>query len=240
MFVYDGGPNAIASLPATAAMKPDFEKVFAPVMGLNKDMPFTLNDVDSLPRNIGSDHESFIPMGVPGFFWGQEGKADTWNGIHTQKDTFDLVIPEYLEHSALVVALTAYGVANLDTLLSREGMLGGGGDAQPRRPMGRMLGVFLDENIVEEVLPDTAAEKAGLKAGDKVIEVAGNEVTDRRSLVRAIRTDGEKKKVIVMRDGKKVELTVEWQRRRPSQNSSEPEPPKEEEKPKEEKSINLK
>ena len=240
VFVYDGGPNAIASLPATAAMKPDFEKVFAPVMGLNKDMPFTLNDVDSLPRNIGSDHESFIPMGVPGFFWGQEGKADTWNGIHTQKDTFDLVIPEYLEHSALVVALTAYGVANLDTLLSREGMLGGGGDAQPRRPMGRMLGVFLDENIVEEVLPDTAAEKAGLKAGDKVIEVAGNEVTDRRSLVRAIRTEGEKKKVIVMRDGKKVELTVEWQRRRPSQNSSEPEPPKEEEKPKEEKSINLK
>ncbi|MDG1455269.1 MAG: PDZ domain-containing protein, partial [Planctomycetota bacterium] len=119
-------------------------------------------------------------------------------------------------------------------------MLGGGGDSQPRRPMGRMLGVFLDENIVEEVLPDTAAEKAGLKAGDKVIEVAGNEVTDRRSLVRAIRTEGEKKKVIVMRDGKKVELTVEWQRRRPSQNSSEPEPPKEEEKPKEEKSINLK
>ena len=150
VFVYDGGPNAIASSWATAAMKADMEKVLAPVMDLNSDLPFTLKDVDSIPRGIGSDHESFIAKGVPGFFWDQEGRADTWYGIHTQKDTFDLVIPEYLEHSTTIIALTAFGLANLDNLLSREGLFGNANDEEeePRRRMGgRMLGVFLDENV---------------------------------------------------------------------------------------------
>ena len=127
------------------------------------------------------------------------------------------MIPEYIEHSTTVIALTAFGLANLDTMLSREGLFGsdsGDGEEAPRRRGGgRMLGVFLDENVIEEVLPDTAASRAGFKAGDKVIEVGGAEVTDRMSLVRAIRADGEKKKIIIMRDGKKVELMVDWQPR---------------------------
>ena len=238
VFVYDGGPNAIAGTWATAAMKEDMQKVFAPMMDLNPDLPFELKDVDSIPRGIGSDHESFIAKGVPGFFWNQEGRADTWYGIHTQKDTFDRVIPEYLEHSTTVIALTAFGLANLDTLLSREGLFGASnddeGEEQPRRRGGgRMLGVFLDENVIEEVLPDTAASRAGFKAGDKVIEVGGAEVTDRMSLVRAIRAEGEKKKVIIMRDGKKMELMVDWQprgRNRARQGGATPEPPAAEEK----------
>lgn len=236
VFVYDGGPNAIASSWATAAMKADMEKVLAPVMDLNSDLPFTLKDVDSIPRGIGSDHESFIAKGVPGFFWDQEGRADTWYGIHTQKDTFDLVIPEYLEHSTTIIALTAFGLANLDNLLSREGLFGNANDEEeePRRRMGgRMLGVFLDENVIEEVLPDTAASRAGFKAGDKVIEVGGAEVSDRMSLVRAIRAEGEKKKVIVLRDGKRVEMMVDWQprgRNRARQGGGAATPPVEEKK----------
>jgi hypothetical protein len=31
-------------------------------------------------------------------------------------------IPEYQEHSAVVTAVVVYGIANLDHLLSREGM----------------------------------------------------------------------------------------------------------------------
>ena len=44
---------------------------------------------------------------------------DIW---HTEDDLYDKLIPEYLEHSAVVQAVTAYGLANLDHLLSREGL----------------------------------------------------------------------------------------------------------------------
>lgn len=235
VFVYDGGPNAIAGLPATAAMKADFEKVFDPVMKLNPDLPFTIKDVPGLPRGIGSDHESFIPKGVPGFFWTQEGRADWRRGIHTQFDTFDLVIPEYLEHSTTVIALTALGMGNLDHLLSREGMLeaGGGGRGGGGQGARRRMGVMLDENVLSEVVADTPAAKAGLKTGDKIVQVDDQEVTDRRSLIRAMMQGEPKKKVIYERDGKRMETTMEWpapqRRQRPAEE------PKEEEKKEEKK-----
>ena len=68
----------------------------------------------------GSDHASFLAANVPGFFWRQAGKARYQRTHHTQFDTFDAAIPEYQKHSSLVVAVGAYGIANLDHLLSRE------------------------------------------------------------------------------------------------------------------------
>lgn len=230
VFVYDGGPNAIAGLPATKAMKADFEKVFEPVMNLNPDLPFTLKDVDGIPRGIGSDHESFLAKGVPGFFWTQEGRADWRRGIHTQFDTFDLVIPEYLEHSTTVIALTALGVGNLDGLLSREGMLEAGGGRR-RGGGGRRLGVMLDENTIAEVMADSAAEKAGMKAGDKIVKIGDQEVSDRQSLIRAIMGGDPKKKVVFEREGKRMEAIVDWpQPNRRPQNRPAPEEPEEEKK----------
>ncbi len=230
VFVYDGGPNAIAGLPATKAMKEDFETVFEPVMNLNPDLPFTLKDVDGIPRGIGSDHESFLAKGVPGFFWTQEGRADWRRGIHTQFDTFDLVIPEYLEHSTTVIALTALGVGNLDGLLSREGMVEAGGGRR-RGGGGRRLGVMLEENTIAEVMADSAAEKAGMKAGDKIVKVGDQEVSDRQTLIRAIMNGDPKKKVVFEREGKRMEATIDWpQPNRRPQNRPAPEEPKEEKK----------
>ena len=227
VFVYDGGPNAIAGLPATAAMKEDFEKVFGPVMQMNPDLPFTIKDVEGLPRGIGSDHESFLRKGVPGFFWTQEGRADWRRGIHTQFDTFDLVIPEYLEHSTTVIALAALGMADLDHLLSREGMLQEGGDRR-RGGGGRRLGVMLDENVISEVVPDSPAAKAGLKSGDKIVKIDDEDVTDRRSLMRGLFSGEAKKKIVFERDGKRQEVTIEWPAQR--QRARPAEEPKEEEK----------
>ena len=34
---------------------------------------------------------------------------------------FDKAVPEYQEHSSIVIALAAYGIANLDHMLPREG-----------------------------------------------------------------------------------------------------------------------
>lgn len=218
-FVYDGGPNAVAAIPMVPSMKDDFEKAFSSVIGLNPDLPFRLDEAESIPRGIGSDHESFLRAGIPGFFWTQEGRADWRRGIHTQFDTYDLAIPEYLEHSALVIALAALGVADLDGLLARDGIESGGGRRGGFAGGGRRMGVMLDGTTVEEVVEGSVADKAGVKAGDIIISVAGVSVEDRRGLMRAIRGEESKKKVVVKRGDKEIELVFEW-----------PEPEKTEEK----------
>ena len=40
---------------------------------------------------------------------------------HTERDLYNKMIPDYQKHSSVVTAVVAYGVANLDHLLSREG-----------------------------------------------------------------------------------------------------------------------
>ncbi|MEM7260853.1 MAG: M20/M25/M40 family metallo-hydrolase, partial [Planctomycetota bacterium] len=202
VFVYDGGPNAIAAVNCTNEMLPHFEKALAPIMGLN-DMPFEIRPAAVLRSGAGSDHASFIQKGIPGFFWTQEGRADWRHGIHTQFDTYDLAIPEYMEHSATVVALAALGVANLDQKLPRDniqsGRGGGGGGG------GRRMGVFLDGVAVEEVVPNGVAANAGLKAGDVFVSIDTQKIENRRGLVRAIQTGEPRKKVKIKRDGKEME-----------------------------------
>ncbi len=206
VFVYDGGPNAIAAINSTREMEPDFRKVFAPVMELDKDMPFRIDVSDQLSSGAGSDHASFLQKGIPGFFWTQEGRADWRHGIHTQFDTYDLAIPEYMKHSATVVALAALGVANLDKKLSREnirtGRGGGGG--------GRRMGVFLDGVTVDELVPDGVAAKAGVKSGDIFLSIDGAKIENRRGLVRAIAGGEARKKVKLRRGAKEVEVLFEW------------------------------
>ena len=41
---------------------------------------------------------------------------------HTENDLYTKSIPEYQEHTAVVTAVVVYGLANLDHLLSREGL----------------------------------------------------------------------------------------------------------------------
>ena len=41
---------------------------------------------------------------------------------HTERDIYNKLIPEYMEHSAVVTAVTMWGLAGLDHLLSRDGL----------------------------------------------------------------------------------------------------------------------
>ena len=67
-----------------------------------------------------SDHAPFLDAGLPGLWWNQRGDDSVEYAAHSERDTRELVIPRYLEHSATVIALAALGTANLDHLLSRE------------------------------------------------------------------------------------------------------------------------
>ncbi len=204
VLVHDGGTNYLSGIGATEAIFSDFEQVFAPIKELDSKYPFELRKVPGLFGG-GSDHASFLAANVPGFFWRQAGSARYQRTHHTQYDTFDAAVPDYQKHSSLVVALGAYGIANLDHLLSREKLRAPGS-------MGnrRTLGVQLDEMTVVEVEDGTAGQKGGLKEGDQILKVDGSKVADRMELGRALRTGGAKKVVTVLRGGKEVELNLSW------------------------------
>ncbi|MFO0961044.1 MAG: M20/M25/M40 family metallo-hydrolase [Isosphaeraceae bacterium] len=206
VLVHDGGTNYLSGIGATKAQKEDMEKALAPCVGLDADMPFAIREVSGL-RGGGSDHASFLAAGVPGYFWGQAGKAVYNHTHHTQHDTYDAAVPEYQKHSSLVAALASYGIANLDNLLSRENMTaptGGGGGPGNRR----LLGVQLDEMTVVDVIEGGPAEKAGIKAGDVLIKVDGKAIASREEMAAALQGAETTRKVVVKRDGKEVEVTV--------------------------------
>lgn len=118
---HDVGTQYISSIKTLPYQRSDMEQIFAPVMKLNAEFPFRLEPVDSLV-GLGSDHASFNRVGVPGFIWGQSGELATYRDTHhTQLDTYDRAVPAYQEHSSIVVALAAYGIANLDHMLARAG-----------------------------------------------------------------------------------------------------------------------
>jgi serine protease Do len=70
------------------------------------------------------------------------------------------------------------------------------------RPIGALIG---------QVVPDSPADKAGLKAGDIIISYNGEEVSQMTMLpaMVAITNVGEKAKIVLIRDGKKQTITVE-------------------------------
>jgi serine protease Do len=67
--------------------------------------------------------------------------------------------------------------------------------------------------VVDEVSEGSAAEKAGLRKGDVIVEFDGERVRSVRQLSRLVRetADGRKVPAIVMRDAQRVTLTVEPQ-----------------------------
>jgi carboxypeptidase Q len=200
VLVHDGGTNYLSSLRGTEAMMSDFQQVFAPVMSLDPKFPFEVKKVSGLAGS-GSDHASFLSENVPGFFWGQTGKAAYSRTHHTQFDTYDAAVPEYQKHSSLVVALGAFGIAELDHLLSREKL---------RAPGMRRLGVQLDALTVTSVIEDGVAEKGGMLTFDVILKIDGAKVSDYEEVSRALQAGEPKKKVVVIRDGKEVELTLDW------------------------------
>ncbi len=124
----DGGPSCPTGIKVTQAMRKDIEKICAPMNSINPEFPFEIMEREPRPlpkRASGSDHGSFAVKGVPTM--GPEsgyprGDNFSYNEIwHTERDMYQKMIPDYQKHSAVVTAVLAYGIANLDHLLSREG-----------------------------------------------------------------------------------------------------------------------
>ncbi|MCI0588260.1 MAG: M20/M25/M40 family metallo-hydrolase [Planctomycetes bacterium] len=76
---------------------------------------------------------------------------------------------------------------------------------------GRRLGLRgLGEDLaIEEVVEDGPAAKAGFKSGDKIVRVNGEAVTSLMELFPALSGEDEKAKVVVLRDGREVEIAFD-------------------------------
>ncbi|MDT8393787.1 MAG: M20/M25/M40 family metallo-hydrolase [Bacteroidales bacterium] len=128
MFNRDGGPTVPTGISVPEAMRNDFEKICAPINGINPDFPFTISEHKARKKPEkpwGTDSGPFAVEGVPiiTFSTGDpRGYNFNYREIwHTERDTYNKSIPEYQEHTSIVTAIVVYGVANLDHLLSRKG-----------------------------------------------------------------------------------------------------------------------
>ena len=123
----DHSPSAITGATVPGTWYDDMAKITAPLTDLNPDFPFNLarNDFPGMKpdRPGGSDHSSFAMAGVPLVSFRTETDYSYNRAWHTLYDLYSELVPytEHQEHSALVTAVVAYGVANLDHPLTREG-----------------------------------------------------------------------------------------------------------------------
>ena len=127
----DGGPLCATGVTVPEAMYDDYVKICEPLKDLNPQFPFTVNKRMGPPQPVptragGSDHAYFAMNGVPTLSFSETDPLgynfeyrEIW---HTERDIYNKLIPEYMEHSAVVTAVVLYGIANLDHLLSREGL----------------------------------------------------------------------------------------------------------------------
>jgi Zn-dependent M28 family amino/carboxypeptidase len=130
-FNRDYTPFVPMGITVPEAMYDDFVKVSEPLQKADTEYPFIVEKRQgpARPKPVnagGSDHAYFAMNGVPtiGFnLKDPKGYNFSYREIwHTERDTYNMSIPEYQEHTATCTAVILYGLANLDHLLSREGL----------------------------------------------------------------------------------------------------------------------
>ncbi|MBN2416836.1 M20/M25/M40 family metallo-hydrolase [bacterium] len=143
----DYTPGAITGITVPASWEEDFQKIVKPLEGLNEEFPFegiTVNPYPGPPstRLGGTDASAFQMVSVPTIRFREESGYSYRRAWHTLYDTYNEVVPysRHQEHTALCLAIIAYGIGNLDHLLSREGIyLDDGLYADINTDKGRMI-----------------------------------------------------------------------------------------------------
>lgn len=100
-------------LEGNDAYRPIFEAWFRPFGSFGR---FHLFNVPT----GGSDHTSFNEVGVPGFFFVQDGSPYAVWTSHSSLDLFDHLVAEDLQQSAAILAFFAYQAAMREDLLPRR------------------------------------------------------------------------------------------------------------------------
>jgi hypothetical protein len=179
-----------------------------PVVTLDPSRKFmlTLNEDGFGP----SDHSSFYARQVPVlFFW-----TGTHNDYHKPSDTADKI---NYEGEARIVSFVAYIVRDIDKTDKRPTYAVARSESQGRSMGFRVyLGTipnYADSNDglkLDGVRDDSPAAKAGLKAGDKIVKMAGHEVKNVYDYTYALgeMKAGQEYEVEIMRGNERLTLRI--------------------------------
>jgi len=163
-----------------------------------------------------SDHAPFVRKKIPGmhFFTGQH------RDYHQPSDDADRINAQGGAKVTTLVYRVADRIANLDRRPAFREVKAQGPKEQNDGPapsyrvvMGLAPG-YGDDGIdgmkVEAVTQEGPAEVAGMKAGDRIIEIGGKKVDNVYDYMAATRTNkpGDVVEVVVSRDGKEIKLQV--------------------------------
>ena len=128
LFNRDGGPRVPSYISVSEAMWDDMQTICAPINSINADFPFEIRKrtPHAKPKKAwGTDSGPFAVKGVPTMSVRNadpKGYDFNYREIwHTERDLFNKSIAEYQEHAAVVYAILAYGIANLEHKLDKTG-----------------------------------------------------------------------------------------------------------------------
>jgi membrane-associated protease RseP (regulator of RpoE activity) len=171
-----------------------------------KQFQLTLNDDGFGP----SDHSSFYAKQIPVlFFW-----TGTHEDYHKPSDTADKI--NYPDE-ARVVALVARVVRELDSSDQRPTYMVAKSESTGRATGFRVyLGTipnYAESNdglLLDGVREDSPAAKAGIKAGDKIVKLAGREVHNVYDYTYALgeMKAGQEYEVELLRAGERITLKI--------------------------------
>ena len=180
----------------------------SPVVTLSFEKPFdlTLNEDGYGP----SDHSSFYAKQIPVlFFW-----TGTHEDYHKPTDTADKI--NYLDE-ARILALVRRIVYEIDTNDKRPAYAVAKSESAGRAGGFRVyLGTipnYADSNdglLLDGVREDSPAAKAGIKAGDKIVKLAGHDVKNVYDYTYALgeMKAGQEYEVELMRAGERITLKI--------------------------------
>jgi Zn-dependent M28 family amino/carboxypeptidase len=119
-FNQDGGHGVDNSLTVPHSWVEDMKKIVAPVNMFNPEFPIEIIGSPAMPRPArigGSDWSSFAIRGIPALRFEEDDvrgyNTDYYEIWHSERDTYDQVIPVYVNHNSVVYAITLWGIANL-------------------------------------------------------------------------------------------------------------------------------
>lgn len=206
--VHDGGTGTVIGLQGFPQQLPLLQKAFAGFATIDERFPFEVGEATGVMP--GSDHFSFHQIGAPGFFWLQDPAVNYTHTHHTQHDTYDSARQDMQKQTATVVALGALAIANLDDLLPRPPK---GAGISMTMPIS-IVGIRLSRDMeVTKVQKNSHGERLGLRKGDKLLrfngrKMRGGEQGFMRQMVAWAMSGAATGKLVLIRDGKEIELTV--------------------------------
>jgi hypothetical protein len=157
----------------------------------------------------GSDQVVFWQARIPAYFLFGGANQD----YHRPSDTADKINYEGLEKITGLAGRFIMDVADLPELEAfKEMPKMANPSGKPRPYVGARPGFSADVKgvLIEGINPGSPAEKAGLKTGDVLIKIDGEEIKDLKDYQKVLveKKVGDTIKMVVLRDGKETEISL--------------------------------